>query len=64
MARDAYGIVPLQGEQSVNVVIQNPKASIVDPMEQIGFVSWKTMQTAVILNQAWLARIETAATAL
>ncbi len=64
VARDSYGIVPLQGYNSVHPMVLNPgKPSKSDPLGQIGFVSWKTYQTAAILNQNWLARLEIAATA-
>jgi len=63
-ARDAYGIVPLQGYQAVQPMVMNPgKPSKSDPLGQIGFVSWKTYQTCAILNQNWFARLECAATA-
>jgi len=32
-------------------------------MAQRGHVSWKAMQGAVILNDAWMCRLEVAATA-
>lgn len=64
VARDGYGIVPLQGYNSVTPMVVNPnKPSAGDPLGQIGWVSWKTYQTAAILNQAWVARLECAATA-
>jgi len=64
IARDAYGIVPLQGTNSITPMVLNPgKPSKSDPLGQIGFVSWKTMQTAAILNENWMARLECAATA-
>jgi N4-gp56 family major capsid protein len=64
MAKNAYGIVPLQGTNSITPMVLNPgKPSKSDPLGQIGFVSWKTYQTAAILNQNWMARLEVAATA-
>jgi N4-gp56 family major capsid protein len=65
IAKDAYGIVPLQGFNAVKIAVMNPdgKPSISDPLSQKGFVSWKTYQTAAILNQSWMARYEVAATA-
>ena len=63
VARDAYGIVPLQGSRSVSVTVLNPTPDKSDPLGQRGFASWKTMQTAVILNEQWIARLECAATA-
>jgi len=64
VAANSYGIVPLQGMHAVTPMVVNPKAQVGDPLAQKGFVSWKMYQTAVILNQNWLARLECAATAI
>lgn len=61
LARDAYGIVPLKGNNAITPMVVNPKPSDSDPLGQRGHVSWKSMQTAVILNDAWMARLEAAA---
>ncbi len=64
-AKDAYGIVPLQGINSIDLGVVNPgKKTKTDPLGQIGFCSWKAMQTAAILNSNWFARLECSATAL
>lgn len=63
VARDSYGIVPLQGENAVTPMVKYPSPMVGDELGQKGFVSWKTYQAAVILNQNWLARLECAATA-
>lgn len=64
VARDAYGIVPLQGFEAVIPYVINPnKPTKSDPLAQLGYVAWKTYQTAAILNQNWLARLECAASA-
>jgi len=64
VARDSYGIVPLQGFNSVHPMVLNPgKPSKSDPAGQKGYVSAKTYQTGAILNQNWFARLECAATA-
>lgn len=64
VAKDAYGIVPLQGFNAVHPMVLNPgKPSKSDPLGQKGFCSWKTYQTAAILNHNWIARLECAATA-
>ena len=63
LARDAYGIVPLQGANAITPAVKNPEISVGDPLAQIGIVSWKTYQAAAILNQSWLYRVECAATA-
>lgn len=63
VASDAYGIVALKGMFAVTPMVVNPKPSDSDPLAQRGHVSWKAMQTAVILNDAWMVRGEVAATA-
>ena len=64
IARDAYGIVPLQGYNSITPIVINPNTpSKSDPLGQVGFVAWKTWQGSVILNQAWIARYEVCARA-
>ena len=63
VARDAYGIVALKGQFAITPMVTNPKPSDSDPLAQRGHAAWKTMQTAVILNDAWLVRGEVAATA-
>lgn len=63
LGRDAYGVVALKGEFAVTPLVVNPKPSDSDPLAQRGHVGWKAMQTAVILNDAWMIRAEVAATA-
>jgi len=63
VSMNSYGIVPLQGEGAVTPTVINPTPTKSDPLGQRGSVGWKTWQTAVILNQSWLARYEVAATA-
>lgn len=62
-ARDAYGLVPLKGKSSLTPMVVNPKPAPGDPLAQRGTVGWKTYQATVILNDAWMARVEVAATA-
>ena len=62
LAKDAYGIVPLKGLNSITPIVVNPKPSDSDPLAQRGHVGWKTMQTACILNDAFMVRLEVAAT--
>jgi len=65
LAKNAYGIVPLQGQNAVKPAVRNPdQPAVGDELGQKGFVSWKMYQTAVILNQLWMARLEVAATAV
>lgn len=60
IAKDAYGLIPFKGANAVtpSVVPAAPSAS--DPLGQRTHVGWKTMQAAVILNQAWMVRAEVA----
>lgn len=62
IAKDAYGIVPLKGMGAVTPTVVNPKPSDSDPLAQRGHVGWKSMQTACILNDAFMIRLEVAAT--
>lgn len=63
IARDAYGIVPLKGKDALTPMVVNPKPAPGDPLGQRGTVGWKAMTACVILNDAWMARLEVAATA-
>ena len=64
LAKDAYGIVPLQGKSAVKINVVSPgHPSAVDPLGQIGFASWMTYQACAILNEDWIARLECACTA-
>lgn len=61
--RDAYGIVPLKGKSSMTPMVVNPKPAAGDPLGQRGTVGWKLYTTQVILQDAWMARLEVGATA-
>lgn len=63
LGADAYGIVALKGMFAITPMVVNPKPSDSDPLAQRGSVGWKTLQTAVILNDSWMLRAEVAATA-
>jgi N4-gp56 family major capsid protein len=63
LARDAYGIVPLRGRDSLTPMVVNPKPAPGDPLGQRGSVGWKAWQAAVILQDAFMVRLEVAATA-
>ncbi len=64
VGRDSYGIVPLKGMNAVEIMVVNPHAAPSDPLGQRGTAGWKTMQTAVILNDAWMALLNVACSAL
>jgi len=63
VAENAYGTVSLAGSTAVTPIVLNPKPSDSDPLAQRGHVGFKMYGTAVILNDAWMTRVETAATA-
>lgn len=62
-ARDAFGIVPLKGKSSMTPMVVNPKPAAGDPLGQRGTVGWKLWTTTIILQEAFMARLESAATA-
>lgn len=53
--KDAYGMIALKGKYAITPIVINPTPSKSDPLGQRGSVSWKTMQTTIILNDAWMA---------
>jgi len=65
LAPNAFGVVPLKGKNAITPMVLNPNVPRGgDPGGQRGSVAWKTYFTAVILNQAWMARVECAAVEL
>lgn len=58
--RDAYGIVPLKGKSSMTPMVVNPKPAPGDPLAQRGTVGWKLWTSTVILQDAFMARLEVA----
>jgi N4-gp56 family major capsid protein len=62
-ARDAFGIVPLKGKSSMTPMVVNPKPAPGDPLAQRGTVGWKLYTSTVILQDAFMARLEVGATA-
>tara|TARA_B110000858_G_scaffold8677_2_gene9254 strand:+ start:2405 stop:3397 length:993 start_codon:yes stop_codon:yes gene_type:complete len=65
MGQEAWGTVPLKGKDSITPMILNPNTPRGgDELGQRGSVAWKTWHTSVVLNQAWINRIESAVTAL
>lgn len=61
--RDAFGIVPLKGKSSMTPMVVNPKPAPGDPLAQRGTVGWKLWTATVILQDAFMARLEAGATA-
>lgn len=58
----AYGVVDVDGGGMEIIVKQKGSAGSADPLDQRSTVGWKATQTAVILNEDALVRIETAST--
>ena len=65
IAKEAYGLVPLRGSGAIHPTVLNPGvASKSDVLGQRGYVGWKTWFVCVVLNQAWMVRMEVGATDL
>lgn len=62
-ADNAYGICPLTGQAMNTYVKALGSAGTADPLEQRSTVGWKATTTTQILNQAWMVRVETLASA-
>ena len=64
LAENAYGIVPLQGLDNVDILVRNPKAENGDELAQKGSIGWKSWDLTVRLNESFMSRIECCAKAL
>jgi N4-gp56 family major capsid protein len=65
IAKESYGLIPLKGKGAITPKVLNPNTPRGgDPLGQRGSVGWKTYFVAKILNEAWMARLEVAATNL
>jgi N4-gp56 family major capsid protein len=63
--QDAWGMVALRGQGAVSpTIIPVGQKTKDDPLGQRGYVGWKTWHAALILNQAWMSRLEVAVSAL
>ena len=59
---DAFGCVPLRGMEAIRpTIIPASRKDKADPLGQRAIVGWLTYFTCLILNQAWMARGEAAA---
>jgi N4-gp56 family major capsid protein len=61
--RDAFGMVPLKGKSAMTPMVVNPKPSAGDPLAQRGTVGYKFWNGTIILQEAFMARLESTATA-
>ena len=62
--KNAAATVALKGAGAITPTVINPTPSKSDPLGQRGSMGWKTYSTAVVLNDAWMAVGEVAATEL
>lgn len=63
VGKDAYANVALAGAEAITPMVTNPKPSDSDPLAQRGHVAYKFYHAAAILNDAWMLRVESGATA-
>ena len=62
---DAYGTVAMKGKDSAEILVRNPgKPEKGNELGQVGSVGWKGWHVAARLNEAWMVRLEVAATLL
>ncbi len=64
LGRNSYAISALKGKYAITPIVINPVPSKSDPLGQRGSVSWKTYQGAGILNDLWMACLESAVSEL
>ena len=63
IAKDAYGITAIE-RGTVNTIIKTPGTQDTsNPLDQWSTVGWKAWHVAKILNDSWMVRIETCASA-
>lgn len=63
IAAEAYGICPLSGQAMNTYVKALGSAGSADPLEQRSTVGWKATTTTKILNDSWMIRLESLASA-
>lgn len=62
-AANAYGVIDLAGNALKTIIKQVGNAGASDPLDQRGSIGWKAYTTTAILNQSWMIRLESLATA-
>lgn len=62
-AMNAFGVVPLRGNAIKTFLKPRGSSGIADPLDQVGTLGWKAKTTQVILNDNFMTRIESAASA-
>ena len=56
--RDAYGVTEVEGAGLQTIVKQKGSAGTADPLDQRSSVGWKALETAEILMQPYMIRVE------
>jgi N4-gp56 family major capsid protein len=65
VGKESYGLIPLKGAGAMTPMVLNPNTPRGgDQLGQRGSVGWKAYYVAKVLNEGWMARIETCASAL
>jgi N4-gp56 family major capsid protein len=62
-AENAYGIVPMNGHAMENIVKPLGSAGTADPLNQRATSGWKAYTNTIILNDAFMTRLECGALA-
>ncbi|MDR5867929.1 N4-gp56 family major capsid protein [Halomonas koreensis] len=63
--QDAYGHIALKGKEAVEMKIRQPgQIDSNDKLGQVGWVGWKTYWKGFRANEAWMVRLEVAASDL
>ena len=63
IAAEAYGVCPLAGQAMETIVKPIGSAGSADPLNQRSTVGWKATTITQILNQSWMIRLESLASA-
>lgn len=63
LADNAYGVCPLAGAAMQTIVKPLGSGGTTDALNQRSSVGWKAMTTTKILNEAWMVRLESLASA-
>ena len=62
IGKDAYGVTELENGGLETIIKQKGSGGTADPLEQRATIGWKGTFTAVILEDAYMVRVETTST--
>ena len=61
LGREAFGCIPLRGKNAIKPMVLNPDVPRGgDPLAQRGTAAWKMYFACLVLNEAWMRRLEVA----